>query len=324
MNQNIEIQTKKRSTGLFHSQLFRTIIALFILSLLLTIFRPQTFFTTRNFFNVLRQASINSLIVSGITFVLLTGGIDLSVGSVAGFTSLITSIAIKSGIHFIPAILIGLTIGILVGVVAGLIITQLKVPPFITTLAIMTSLRGAIMVISEGQPVTMLGRNFGFIGTGYIGSIPFPIIMMLIGTIIVTYILRYTPFGRHVYAVGGNAEASRLSGVRTNMVTVRCYAICALFAAIAGMVMASRVDSATPLAGNGAELDAIAAAVIGGISLSGGKGNPLGGLIGALIIAVLNNGMVLMDVPVFFTDVVKGVVILFAVIIDSLDKIKRE
>ncbi len=311
-------------SNLYQSQIVKTIFALFLMCLLLTISRPNTFFTVKNMFNVLRQASVNSLIVCGITFVLITGGIDLSVGSVAGFTSLITAIAIKSDVNVFIAIGLGLGLSLLIGFLSGALVTWIKVPPFITTLAVMTTFRGVIMVLSGGQPVTILGDTFGFIGTGYIGIIPFPVILMFLATLVVAYILKYTKFGRHLYAVGGNVEAAHLSGVRTSYTTIKAYMFSALFASIAGMVMASRVDSATPLAGDGAELDAIAAAVIGGISLAGGKGNVIGGLIGALIIAVLNNGMVLMDVPVFYTNVVKGLVILLAVVVDSLDKIKKQ
>lgn len=307
----------------FSTQISKTICALLMLCALLTIFRPETFFTVNNMFNIFRQASINAIIVVGITFVLITGGIDLSVGSVAGFTSLVTALLIKAGVNVFAALGTGILIGLTAGYISGLFITKIKVPPFIATLAMLTTFRGAIMVLSQGQPVTQLGSTFSYIGTGYVGPIPFPVIMMLVFVAIAAYILKNTRFGRHVYAVGGNSEAARLSGIKTHKVIISCYMLSGLFATISGMIMAARVDSATPLAGDGAELDAIAAAVIGSISLSGGKGFVVGGLIGALIIAVLNNGMILMDVSVFYTKVVKGIVILLAVVIDSLSRIKE-
>jgi ribose transport system permease protein len=263
-------------------------------------------------------------LVVGLSFVLITGGIDLSIGSVAGLTGLITAILIKADVNVFLAILLGLALGLAIGFTSGLFITKLKIAPFITTLAMLTIFRGVINVLSQGQPVTRLGDTFDFLGSGYIGPVPFPVILMLLLVAGISYIQKSTPFGRHVYAVGGNSEAARLSGIKTHNTVIACYMLSALFAAIAGLVMTARVDSATPLAGSGAELDAIAAAVIGGISLSGGKGTVVGGLIGALIIAVLNNGMVLMDVPVFYTLVVKGIIILLAVSIDSVSRLREE
>lgn len=323
-NKNMMSEFKKVIGKLFSTQISKTIAALIILCVLLSIFQPDTFFTFNNLFNVFRQASINTIMVVGLSFVLITGGIDLSVGSVAGLTGLITAMLIKADVNLFLAIPIALTLGLAIGFASGLFITKLNIPPFISTLAMLTTFRGVINVLSQGQPVTRLGDTFDFIGTGYIGPVPFPMILMLLLVLVISYVLKSTRFGRHVYAVGGNTEAARLSGIKTHKTIITCYMLSALFASIAGLVMTARVDSATPLAGSGAELDAIAAAVIGGISLSGGKGNVAGGLIGALIIAVLNNGMVLMNVSVFYTLVVKGIIILLAVIIDSVSRIKDE
>ena len=301
----------------------QTLLALFLLCAFLTAFRPDTFFTLANLFNIFRQASINGIMVVGLTFVLVSGGIDLSVGSVAGFTALAVALLLKAQVPVGVALTAGAALGVVVGGLAGLLITRMAIPPFIATLAMLTILRGTIMVLSQGQPVTGLGATFGFIGTGYLGPFPFPVLLMLLCVLAAAYILKHTRFGRHVYAIGGNAEAARLSGIRTGRTIVACYMLSGLFATVSGMIMASRVNSATPLAGDGAELDAIAAAVIGGISLSGGKGFVVGGLVGALIIAVLNNGLILMDVSVFYTKVVKGAVILLAVAVDSLGRFKE-
>ncbi len=241
----------------------------------------------------------------------------------AGFTALIIALLIRAQVAMALALPAGLAAGLFIGLVSGLLVTRIAIPPFIATLAMLTLLRGVIMVLSQGQPVTGLGPALGFIGTGYLGPFPFPVLLMLFCVAVAAYVLRNTRFGRHVYAVGGNAEAARLSGIRSRQVLVATYMLSGFFAAVSGTIMAARVNSATPLAGDGAELDAIAAAVIGGVSLAGGKGLVVGGLIGALIIAVLNNGLILMDVTVFYTKVVKGLVILLAVAMDSLGRYKE-
>lgn len=301
----------------------KTLIALCLLCFVLSVFRSSVFLTQNNLFNILRQTSINAIIAIGITFVLLTGGIDLSVGSVAGFASLVTAMLLVKGQSMATAMFVGLASGLTIGVVSGLLVAKLKIPPFIATLSMLTTFRGVIMVLSEGRPFTQLGDAFGFIGTGYIGIIPFPVVLMLVFVALAHYVLKHTRFGRYLYAIGGNEEAARLSGIKTDKIKILVYVISAFFATISGFIMAARVDSATPLAGDGAELDAIAAAVIGGVSLSGGKGVVIGTLIGSLIIGVLNNGMVLLDVSVFYTKIVKGLVILLAVIIDIISKKKH-
>ncbi len=322
--------TRKDSTAktmlikLWKHENIKTLLALLLLSVLVYIFRPDVFLSQTNLFNIARQTSVNAIMAIGITFVIVTGGIDLSIGSVAGFSAIIMAFLLKDDYNLFLVLVAGGVVGILCGCVSGTFISKVKIAPFIVTMAMMTILRGAITVLSQGKPITNLGDDFGFIGTGHIRDVPFPVICMIIIAIAAHYVINHTPFGRHVYAVGGNEEAARLSGINVDFIKICCYSICAFLATVSGAIMAARVNSATPLAGDGAELDAIAAAVIGGISLSGGKGTIIGALIGALIIGVLNNGIILLDIDVFYTKIVKGVVILVAVILDRMNRLNEK
>jgi ribose transport system permease protein len=306
------------------NELTRIFSILLLLCLILGIAQPTTFLTVSNLISVLSQVSVNGMMVIGMTFVLLTGGIDISVGSVAAFTSLITAMLLVSknpfGSNIAVALVVGIGTGVLIGATTGFVISKLRLQPFIVTLAMMTIFRGMTMVVSQGNPVSQLGNQFSTIGVKYLGPIPVTVIIMISFYVIAFYILEHTRFGRHVYAVGGNKEAARLGGINTTKILIGVYVICAATAAIAGMILASRVNSATPTTGVGSELDAIAGAVIGGVSLTGGKGKILGALIGVFIIGVLNNGLVLLNVDVYWTQVVKGLIILLAVIADVLSK----
>lgn len=274
------------------------------------------FLTISNIFNVLRQISINALIAFGMTFVILTGGIDLSVGSMLALASAITAGLMAGGLDTWLAVLIGLLAGVVMGAVNGLIITKGRVAPFIGTLATMTVFRGLTLVYTEGRPITGLNEDFAMLGKGFFLEIPMPVIWMLISFAILYFLLRHTTFGRHVYALGSNEEATKLSGINTGKVKMLVYAISGLFAALSGIILTSRLNSAQPTAGTSYELDAIAAVVLGGTSLSGGRGWIVGTLIGAMIIGVLDNGLNLLNVSSFYQSVVKGAVILIAVLLD--------
>ncbi|MED1953470.1 ABC transporter permease subunit [Brevibacillus centrosporus] len=274
------------------------------------------FLTVSNIFNVLRQISINALIAFGMTFVILTGGIDLSVGSMLALASAITAGLMASGMDTWLAVLIGLLAGVAMGAINGIIITKGKVAPFIGTLATMTVFRGLTLVYTEGRPITGLNEDFALLGKGFFLEIPMPVIWMLISFAILYFLLRHTTFGRHVYALGSNEEATKLSGINTGKVKVLVYSISGLFAALSGIILTSRLNSAQPTAGTSYELDAIAAVVLGGTSLSGGRGWIVGTLIGAMIIGVLDNGLNLLNVSSFYQSVVKGAVILIAVLLD--------
>lgn len=274
--------------------------------------------TVDNILNVMRQVSINALIAFGMTFVILTGGIDLSVGSILALSSAITASLLAGGMDPILAILVGLLAGAIMGAINGFIITKGKVAPFIATLATMTIFRGVTLVYSDGRPITGLSNSalFEMMGKGYVSWIPVPVIYMMVAYFILYFILKKTTFGRRVYAIGGNEEATILSGIRVDRVKIWIYSITGFLSALAGIILASRLNSSQPTAGASYELDAIAAVVLGGTSLSGGRGWIFGTLIGALIIGVLNNGLNIMNVSSFYQQVVKGGVILLAVLLD--------
>lgn len=293
-----------------------------ILIMIILGFLSENFFTLDNILNLLRQVSINALIAFGMTFVILTAGIDLSVGSILALGSALTAGMLTSGMDPLLAVLVGLLIGLALGAVNGLIITKGKVAPFIATLATMTIYRGATLVYTGGRPITGLSDSFIFemIGRGYVFGIPFPVILMLGIFTILFFVLRKTVFGRQVYAVGGNEEASTLSGIKANRVKIWVYSLTGMLSVLAGIILTSRLNSAQPTAGASYELDAIAAVVIGGTSLMGGRGRIVGTLIGAMIIGVLDNGLNLLNVSSFYQQIVKGVVILLAVLLDRRSK----
>lgn len=276
------------------------------------------FLTIHNIFNVLRQVSINALIAFGMTFVILTGGIDLSVGSILALTGAVTAGFLAGGMDPILAMSLGLLLGAVLGAINGIIIAKGKVAPFIATLATMTIYRGLTLVYTEGKPISGLGDSLSFqlLGKGYFLGIPVPIVTMILAFAILYFILKKTTFGRRVYAVGGNEEASKLSGINTDRIKIYVYSLTGALAALAALILTSRLNSAQPTAGNMFELDAIAAVVLGGTSLTGGRGWIVGTVIGALIIGVLNNGLNLIGVSSFFQQVVKGLVILVAVLLD--------
>lgn len=302
-----------------------TVIALIILMAVITIINSN-FLTANNLLNLLLQVTSNALIAFGMTFVILTGGIDLSVGSILALSSALTAGLLESGMPVTLAILISLILGCILGMMNGLLISYGKLAPFIVTLATMTIFRGATLVYTNGNPITKGLSDtflFQFLGQGYIVGIPFPVIIMFIVFIVLYVLLHKTAFGKSVYAIGGNEKAAYISGVKLNKVKIIIYSISGIMASISGLIITSRLSSAQPTAGASYEMDAIAAVVLGGTSLSGGKGRILGTLIGALIIGVLNNGLNIIGVSAFWQQVVKGVVILIAVLIDRFKVVKQ-
>ncbi|WP_145432636.1 ABC transporter permease [Staphylococcus haemolyticus] len=292
-------------------------IGLILLIIVVSILNPS-FLDLSNLLNLLRQISINGLIAFGMTFIILTGGIDLSVGSILALSSAFIALMITSGVDPIIALIIGVLIGFVLGAVNGLLVTKGNMAPFIATLATMTIFRGLTLVITDGNPITNLGDSYLFqlFGKGYFIGIPVSAVTMIIVFVILLIILQKTTFGRHTYAIGGNEIAAKISGIKVNKIKILIYGISGLMSALAGGILTSRLNSAQPTAGTSYELDAIAAVVLGGTSLTGGKGRIVGTLIGVLIIGVLNNGLNLLGVSSFYQQVVKGVVILIAVLID--------
>jgi ribose transport system permease protein len=277
--------------------------------------------------------AVNVCIATGMTLIVLTAGIDLSVGSVLALCGAIAAGLLKNGIPlafmdlyigftvfgvFVAAILVGAFLGAF----NGLVVTKFSVPPFVATLAMLTIARGFTMLYTGGHPISNLGNSFAFIGTGSLLGIPVPVCIAIIVIVIASFITKKTRLGRYIYAIGGNEQAAKLSGININKVKMMVYIIGASLAAVGGVIVTSRLDSAQPNAGISYELDAIAAVVIGGTSLNGGKGTVWGTVIGAVIIGVLNNGLVLLNVSPFWQQVVKGAVILLAVIIDKLGEKK--
>lgn len=278
----------------------------------------SSFVEPGNLKNLLRQVSINALISFGMTFVILTGGIDLSVGSILALSSALMGSLIVGGMNPIVAIIVACIIGTGLGAVNGIIVTMGRVAPFIATLATMTVFRGLTLVYTNGNPISGLTEDQGFLdfGQGYFFGIPVPAVVMLIMFAVLHFILTKTPLGRKIYAVGGNEKVSFIAGIKIERIKIFCYSVTGMLCGLAGAILTSRLNSAQPTAGTGYELDAIAAVVLGGTSLSGGKGRIVGTLIGALIIGTLNNGLNILNVSSFYQQVVKGIVILLAVLAD--------
>jgi ribose transport system permease protein len=308
---------------------FQSIIALLIMCIVLS-FLSDRFLTGENAWNVMRQISVNVVVSVGMTLVILTGGIDLSVGSVLALAGAVTAGMLNFGAEFADAnlyigftlfgaMLGGIVVGALLGWFNGLTITRFKVPPFVATLAMLSIARGLTMLWTGGFPITGLGDNMAFIGTGWFLGIPMPVWISVVVILAAVVLTKKTKLGRHIYAIGGNETASRLSGLKISKVKMIVYSIAGALSAVGGIIITSRLDSAQPNAGMGFELDSIAAVVIGGTSLSGGKGTIMGTVQGALIIGILNNGLVLLNVSPFWQQVIKGFVILLAVIVEKMN-----
>ena len=297
------------------------IIALVAMFIFLTVFPTtrSTFLTPKNMFNILRQNASNLFLATGMTMVIILGGIDLSVGSVIALSGVVAAgcvvnFGLPEAVGFIAAIAVGAAVGLF----NGFIICKTDIPPFIVTLASMNITKGIALVLTGGAPIRCMTDAFKFPGAGYVGPVPTPVILMFIIFILAALMTNKTQLGRHIYAVGGNVQAAKFSGISVQKVKFIVYAYTGVMAGIAGVVIASRLYSGQPTAGDGAEMDAIASVVVGGTSMSGGSGRIGGTLIGVLIIGVLNNGLNLMGVDSNFQYIVKGLVILLAVYVDFL------
>ncbi|MGL4433114.1 MAG: ribose ABC transporter permease [Plesiomonas shigelloides] len=298
----------------------KSLIALLVLIAVVSFLNPN-FFMLDNLLNILRQTSVNAIIAVGMTLVILTAGIDLSVGSVLALCGAVAATMVGLELPIYVVIPAALALGAALGGISGVIIAKGKVQAFIATLVTMTLLRGATLVYTDGRPVSTgfsdAADSFAWLGTGYLFGIPVPIWLMALVFIAAWYMLNHTRMGRYIYALGGNEAATRLSGINVDRVKIAVYALCGLLAALAGLIVTSRLSSAQPTAGTGYELDAIAAVVLGGTSLAGGKGRIMGTLIGALIIGFLNNALNLLDVSSYYQMIAKAVVILLAVLVDN-------
>jgi ribose transport system permease protein len=301
---------------------FGTLIGLLLLCLVLWILTPH-FLTVSNLLNIVQQTSINAIVAAGMTFVIISGGIDLSVGSIVALSGVALGALLQDGQPAAVAIPAALAAGIGCGLLNGLLISFGRLPPFIVTLGMMSVARGAALVFTEGRPVSGFGDGFRWLATGSVGFVPAPVLVMLMVYAVAHLVLTRTTFGRYVYAIGGNEEATRLSGVAVRFHKTAVYGVAGLMSAVAAIVLTARLNSAQPIAGMMYELDAIAATVIGGTSLLGGEGSLGGTLIGALIMGVLRNGLNLLGVSSFLQQIVIGVVIVAAVLVDTTLKRHR-
>lgn len=301
---------------------FGTLVGLLALSALLWILTPH-FLTISNLLNVMEQTSINAIIALGMTFVILSGGIDLSVGSLVAISGVLLGSALHAGLPLPIALIVGLSAGAACGLANGTLIAFGRLPPFIATLGMMSVARGAALVFTEGRPISGFEPAFRMLATARIGMIPLPIVLTVVLYAAAHLVLARTRFGRYVYAIGGNEEATRLSGVAVRFHKTMVYGVSGAMSALAAGVLTARLNSAQPIAGIMYELDAIAATVIGGTSLLGGEGTVAGTLVGALIMGILRNGLNLLGTSSFIQQVVIGIVIIGAVLIDAALKVRR-
>ena len=281
----------------------------------------KTFLTLDNLFNVARQVSMLGIASIGMIFVILLGGIDLSTGSIITFVNIVTAyMMVKMDISMWPAILLTLMMCILIGLFNGFAVATFNMPALIVTFATQTIFAGVAYMISGGMPISGLPEEFAVIGQGYVGVVPIPVLIMIVAFVLGGVILNKTYFGRYFYALGGNEEAAKLSGIRVKAIKMLVFALSGLFGGIAGIVMLSRTNSGQATAGRGYEFDVITAVVLGGVSLSGGSGRMLNVVAGVLILGVLSNGMVLMNVSSYAQTVIKGIILLLAVGFDCVQK----
>lgn len=302
---------------------FGTLLGLLLLCLVLWALTPY-FLTVSNILNIAQQTSINAIIAVGMTFVILTAGIDLSVGSVLAISGVVMASFLQSGWPLPLGIAAGLSVGLASGLVNGLLISFGKLPPFISTLGMMSVARGTALMFTGGRPVSGFPDSFRSLATGEILNVPSPVIIMLVIYAIAHFVLTRTKLGRYAYAIGGNEEASVLSGVNVKFYKTAVYGIAGLLSACAAVILTARLNSAQPIAGIMYELDAIAATVIGGTSLMGGEGTIIGTLIGALIMGVLRNGLNLLGVSSFLQQTIIGSVIILAVLVDMALKRRKD
>ena len=295
-------------------QRYGLVVSFLLLCLALSLLSDR-FLTVGNLTNVLRQSTINLIIAIGMTYVILTAGIDLSVGAVLALSTVVTADLLQRGVPILPTVLVGLTLGGVLGMASGLLISRVKVPPFVATLGMMTVARGLALTYTQGRPITGLPDAFRYIGTGYLGPIPMPIIVAAVAFLAGYVLLTRTRMGMYIYALGNNPVAAHYTGIATSKYITFVYVLAGALAALAGMILVARLDSAQPTAGISYEFDAIAAVVVGGTSFAGGEGSLMGTLLGVLVISVLNNGLNLLNVSSFYQPLVTGVVIALALLL---------
>ena len=303
---------------------YSTLIILLALFILFSV-TSENFLKVNNILNVLRQISVIGILTCGMTFVIISGGMDLTVGAYLGLAGVIAAKLMGEAAMPIPvAIFLTIAILTLIGLLTGCLIVGLDVSAMVITLGMMTVVRGLAYILSGGLPIYDLPESVVNFGQGYIFNVPIPVIVMLIIVVIMTLVLKYSYFGRYIYAIGGNEEAAKLAGVSVGKIKASLYAISAFLSAIAGIVLAGRISSGAPASGNGTEMDVVTAVVIGGVSVNGGKGTMIGAFWGAVIIGILSNGLTILNVGEYYQQVVKGMVLIFAVaLLANKERVKR-
>ncbi len=307
-------ETKKKVINQIN--VYRSVLILIVICIFASIL-SDSFLSISNLFNVIKQITVAGIVGCGMSFVILTGGIDLSVGSIVGLSGAIAAGIMSTTGNAFLAVLAALGIGILCGAANGFFVAQCDIPPFIATLGMMTLLRGCVLVYTKGAPISIKVDAYKFIGKGVIAGVPVPVILLLLLYLIAHYLLTQTSFGRNVYAFGGNREAARLSGIRVKQTEWLVYILNGLMSGIAAVVLTARLGSAQSTSGEGIEMDAIAAVILGGTSLSGGSGFVLPTVVGAMIMGIIDNILTLMNVNPHATNIVKGAVVLIAVLVDK-------
>lgn len=310
------MNNEKKKKLINQINIYRSVLILIVICIFASIL-SSSFLSVSNLFNVVKQITVAGIVGCGMTFVILTGGIDLSVGSIVGLAGAIAAGILVSTENVFLAILAALAIGIVCGAINGFFVAQCEIPPFIATLGMMTLLRGCVLVYTKGAPIAIKVDSYKFIGKGTILGIPVPVLLLVVLYLIAHYILTQTGFGRSIYALGGNKEAARLSGIRVKYSEWMVYIFNGLMSGIAAIVLTARLGSAQSTSGEGIEMDAIAAVILGGTSLSGGTGFVLPTVIGAMIMGIIDNILTLMNVNPHATNIVKGAVVLLAVLVDK-------
>ncbi len=309
---------KKRRISISEWIIYLGMLGIFIAFTVLCSINGKDFLTFNNVMNIINQASINAVIAIGASIIIITGGIDLSVGAVVGFVGILLGMCLSSGMSMVVAIILCLAAGAVIGLCNGLLVSYGKVPAFIATLGTMMVARGLAQIINGGQAISGITMDLAVImKTKFFGVLPIGVIYVVVFYGIMYFVLNYTKLGRSIYAIGGNEHAARLSGIKVKKVEVSVYIIGGVFAAFAGVMLLSRLLYADPSAGSSYEMDAIAAAVIGGISMSGGKGKIQNTVIGAIILATLTNGLQILNVPTYYQTVITGLVVITAVFADK-------
>ena len=317
MTSTPQIHNRNFLVSLLEKREAAVLIAFVVICTVIAIRAPK-FATAQNLYLVSRQISFVAIVALGELFVILTSGIDLSVGSTVGWSGVAAGLALAAGVPPVIALPIGLIAGMLVGLINGSIIAYVGITPFIVSLGTMSMARGLVLGITRGNPITEIPSSFFFLAQGAVFGIPIPVILMFIIAGIVHVVLTYTAFGRRIYAIGGNEEATALSGIDVKKIKMMIYGICGMLSAVAGILMIARLQSAQPATGKGWEMDAIASTVIGGTSLMGGVGSVTGVLLGAAIMGVIRNGLVLMQVSAFWQECIIGAIIVLAAVIDRI------